>query len=234
MVRLQNATVGYSGRPVLEDVTLTLSSNAFAALLGANGSGKTTLLKSIAGILPLLAGTVRLGTTQGHPPILGYVPQRERLDPIFLLNSLEVVLMGTCGRIPPGRPYPRSERDWAAVCLERTGADALARLRFAELSGGQKQRVLIARALATRANLLLLDEPTTGLDPAAKQTVLELLTQLHTDQGLTLMMVTHDVAAARHHATEAFLIHQARVHQGRPEQLLDPRRLEELFDLQLQ
>jgi len=233
ILELRNVTVGYSRSVVLERIDLQLPWRAFTALLGANGSGKTTLLKTLAGILPPLSGTITRQRPQGGEPLLGYVPQRENLDPNFLFNSFEVALMGACGRVPPGRFYPASEKRWTLQCLEKTGAGSLAQERFSELSGGQKQRVLIARSLVTRADLLLLDEPTTGLDLAAAQSVLELLSDLHRTEDLTILMVSHDLQALRRHAQDAIWVHEGRVLQGRAEELLRHERVEELLHLQL-
>ena len=158
MVILENVAVGYRRRAVLEGVTLRIGKGEAVGLLGANGSGKTTLLKTIAGILPTVKGEVQFGVS-GRPTV-GYVPQRESLDQAFMLSNLEVVLMGVCGRVGPGRFAGKGERKQAIECLERTGAANLAGKRFAELSGGQKQRVLIARALMAQPDLLLLVKPT--------------------------------------------------------------------------
>jgi ABC-type Mn2+/Zn2+ transport system ATPase subunit len=233
IVELRDVAVGYGRSVVLEQINLQLPWGAFTALLGANGSGKTTLLKTLAGILPPLHGSIARRRPQGGRPLLGYVPQRENLDPNFLFNSFEVAVMGACGRVRPGRFYPASERSWTLQCLERTGAGDLARERFSELSGGQKQRVLIARALVTRADLLLLDEPTTGLDLAAAQSVLELLSALHRTEDLTILMVSHDLQALRRHAQDVFWVHEGSVLQGRAEELLRHERVEELLHLQL-
>ncbi|HEY0456285.1 MAG TPA: ATP-binding cassette domain-containing protein, partial [Verrucomicrobiae bacterium] len=147
LLKLEHAAIGYDRQVVLPDVNLRLPCGAFTGLLGANGSGKSTLIKTILGILPPLSGSVEFSTVEGRPRVLGYTPQRDSLDPIFLLSSFEVVLMGTVVRVRPGFPIGRAEKEWARQCLERTGADHLSRKLFSQLSGGQKQRVLIARAL---------------------------------------------------------------------------------------
>src|SRR5438552_11572414 len=152
---LDHVAVGYDRRVVLPDVNLTLPRGSFTGLLGANGSGKSTLIKTILGIIQPLSGRVEFSSVNGRAHVLGYTPQRDSLDPIFLLSSFEVVLMGTCGRVRPGRRINSAEKAWAHQCLRETGADALSRKLFSQLSGGQKQRVLIARALATRPDFLL-------------------------------------------------------------------------------
>jgi ABC-type Mn2+/Zn2+ transport system ATPase subunit len=215
---------------LLVHVDVTIGSGCFPGLMGPNGAGTTTLLKTMAGILPVLKGTVRSG--KEGPLVLGYVPQRETLDPIFLFKSREVVLMGTCGRVRPGRFYPRHEKQFALECLEKVGGMGLAEVRFDELSGGQKQRVLIARALATRPDLLLLDEPTAGLDAAAAISVLELLRDLH-ERQMTVVMVNHDLRAVRRVVDHVIWIHDGRLLSGAADELLTRGHIEEILNLQL-
>ncbi len=212
--------MGYGRQVVLPDVTLTLERGTFTGLVGANGSGKSTLLRTLLGIQPPLAGRVEFGREDGRTPVLGYVPQREALDPAFLISVQEVVLMGACGRVGPGRFYPRAEKEWAQACLREVGMEELARRRFAELSGGQKQRVLIARALATRPGLLVLDEPTTGVDTATTNSILELLRRLHAEQGLAVLMVNHDLPALRRCVNDVIWIHDGRLSRGPVSELI--------------
>lgn len=229
ILSLAGVSVGYDRRAVLRDVQLQVRRGSFTGLLGANGSGKSTLLRTILGILPPLAGQVTLHAQDGRPPVLGYVPQREALDPIFLFSAHEVVLMGACGRVGPGRFLGRAERDWARHCLAETGVEALARWRFSELSGGQKQRVLIARALAAKPDFLLLDEPTAGIDAGATEAILELLRRIHERQQLTVLMVNHDIPSMRRCAEDMIWLHEGRVLQGPAGELLSRSRLEELL-----
>lgn len=229
ILTLSGVSVGYDRRAVLRDVQLAVRRGSFTGLLGANGSGKSTLLRTILGILPPLAGKVLLHPKDGRLPVLGYVPQREALDPVFLLSAFEVVLMGACGRVGPGRFFGRAERDWARHCLAETGVEALARWRFSELSGGQKQRVLIARALAAKPDFLLLDEPTAGIDAGATEAILELLRRIHERQQLTVLMVNHDIPSMRRCAEDMIWLHEGRVLQGPASELLNRSRLEELL-----
>jgi ABC-type Mn2+/Zn2+ transport system ATPase subunit len=193
---LHDVSFGYEGRPVLEHVSLEVGSGEVIALLGPNGAGKTTLLRGVAGLIPPLTGTLRYGFDRAASP-LGYVPQRGALDPTFPLTVREVVLMGTYARLPPLRWAGRAERRLATRCLEHVGLAALAGQRFASLSGGQMQRVLIARALAARPRLLLLDEPTAGVDAEATAAIMRVLHGLNRDEGLTVLLVTHQVRLLR-------------------------------------
>jgi zinc transport system ATP-binding protein len=225
--------VGYPNHPILQNLNLPLAKGSFTALLGTNGSGKTTLLKTLAGILPPLQGTITFPHPNHPNPTIGYVPQHESLDPLFLFNSLEVALMGANARTRPGRFYPQHEKQLTLQCLKRTDASHLAKIPFSQLSGGQKQRVLIARALVTRPQLLLLDEPTSGLDPASAKSILNLLSSLNQTDHTTILMVSHDLHALRHHTPEACWIHEGQLIQGKSTDLLQPERIEEILRLQL-
>ena len=232
ILHVHGLTVGYARRVVLSGVNLTLERGSFTGLLGANGSGKSTLLKTVLGIIPPIAGELELHSQNGRRPILGYVPQRESLDPIFLLSSFEVVLMGVCVRVGAGRFIGRSERNWAMQCLERTGAADLASRLFSQLSGGQKQRVLIARALATRPDLLMLDEPTAGIDAGATRAILDVLRELHERHGQTILMVSHDLTSVRQYAESVIWLHEGKVLHGPVSELLSRAKIEEIMDLE--
>jgi manganese/zinc/iron transport system ATP- binding protein len=231
---LRGVTIGYDQSPVLAGIDLRLPQGSFTALLGANGTGKTTLLRTLLGIIPPLSGSIEFPAYLTRPAIFGYVPQRETLDPIYLLSSLEVVLMGAFGRVGPGRFPGRHERLLARECLAATGADSLAAKPFAELSGGQKQRVLIARALLAQPDILFLDEPTAGIDPASAREILALLSQLSRERGLTLLMVSHDLPAVRRTVERVIWLHQGRVLEGPVQELLGRENLENLLACELE
>jgi ABC-type Mn2+/Zn2+ transport system ATPase subunit len=213
---------------VLSGLNLQIPRGTFTGLLGANGSGKTTLLKTMAGILPPLGGDIRFNP----PATLGYVPQRDQLDSVYIFSSFEVALMGVCGRVGAGRRIGSAERDRVRECLQQAGADAFAHQRYSELSGGQKQRVLIARALAAEADLLLLDEPTAGIDAAATRAIMELLARLNRERGLTVLMVNHDLAAMRRYTGHIVWIREGKLLEGPTPELLRQDRVAELLDLQ--
>ena len=233
MLTIEHAAVGYGRRVVLPDVNLSLRRGSFTGLLGANGSGKSTLLKTVLSILPVLDGRMVLNPVDGRMPVLGYMPQRESLDPIFPLSSFEVVLMAVCGRVGPGRFINRTERDFARRCLAETGAADLAPKLFSQLSGGQKQRVLMARALATKPDFLLLDEPTAGIDANATRAVMEVLKQIHAQYHHTILLVSHDLTTVRQYAEEVIWLHEGKAVQGPVSELLTTEKIEELLSLQL-
>ena len=225
---LDNLSIGYNGQPVLSGISLTIPRASFTAILGANGSGKSTLLKTLLGLLPPLAGSVDAASA---PPLFGYVPQSIQFDPIYLLTGFEVALMGTYGRVPPGRFVPPAERAFTRECLRAVGAEEFAKKRFSELSGGQKQRVLIARALTTRPDVLVLDEPTAGVDQTATHAVLDYISQIIREREITVLFVTHDFALLRDHAQQVIWLQRGKVLQGTAEELLTPERITEILEM---
>lgn len=186
-IALENADLGYPGHVVLRRVSLEIHPGEFVAVLGPNGSGKTTLLRSLLGFLPPLAGRV----ARAPSARIGYVPQRETLDARYPLSGADVAMFGTYGDLPFWRRAPRSARKRARAALAACDALGFARQRYAELSGGQRQRILIARALATAPTLLLLDEPTAGVDRASELAILDALDGLRRDRSLAVWLVTH-------------------------------------------
>jgi ABC-type Mn2+/Zn2+ transport system ATPase subunit len=233
LLELEHVVAGYGRHVVLPDVSLRLRRGSFTGLLGANGSGKSTLIKTLLGIISPLGGRLEYFQSNDQPHVLGYTPQRDSLDPIYLLSSYEVVLMGTCGRVSPGLRPSHSEREWARQCLTDTGADHLSRKLFSQLSGGQKQRVLIARALATKPDFLLLDEPTSGIDAAARQAIMEVLKRIHAEQKLTILIASHDLPLIRSYAEEVMWLHLGKVLHGPVSEMLSPQKIEEILDLEM-
>jgi len=190
-ITLENVAIGYNGKVLLKDINLSIKAGEFIVLFGPNGSGKTTLFKTILRIIPPIQGAIIYG--DGQPTRFGYVPQRQYLDEIYPFMAEEVVLMGTFGQVRPFCPTPKTNRVWIEQCLKDVGMLGMRKKLFSELSGGQKQRILIARALATRPNILLLDEPITGVDILAQKMIMELISQLHKKHHLTITMVTHEI-----------------------------------------
>lgn len=190
-INLINVSIGYrGGTPILEGINFSINSGDAIVLFGQNGSGKTTLFKTILRIIPPLRGNI---IYHNNPPQrFGYVPQSQSLDEIYPFTALDIVLMGTFGQIKPFSITPAKSRILAKQCLMDVGMLESKRKLFSELSGGQKQRVLIARALATNPNILLLDEPVAGVDVDAVRMIMDLITMLHEKHHLTVMMITHE------------------------------------------
>jgi zinc transport system ATP-binding protein len=193
VLELQGVSFAYDRRLILEDLNLVVEEGDFLAVIGPNGGGKTTLLRLILGCLEPVRGSLSVFNL---PPrkarhLIGYVPQFGEFNKDFPVSALEVVLMG---RLLPDNLFPKySAEDYAAAYdgMSAVGVRNLADYRFGELSGGQKQRTLIARALAAKPALLILDEPTSSVDSRVEQDIYELLTQLN--KKVTIIMVSHDL-----------------------------------------
>src|SRR6059036_1848718 len=221
LLGLQDVGLGYDDQAVVKHISFTVERGEFLALLGPNGAGKTTLLRGILGLIPALIGHIEYGFDRlAHPP--GYVPQRETLDPIFPLTVFEVVLMGTYARLAPLQKVGQRERQLATTCLAQVGLAQLANRPFWALSGGQKQRVLIARALAVEPEILMLDEPTSGVDPGATAAIMDLIARLNHDRGLTVVLVSHHLRLVRSLVRSIIWIEEGRVVKGPTETMLSP------------
>lgn len=217
VVEVRNVTFTYPPRqsapPVLEDVSLDVQPRDFLGVIGPNGGGKTTLLKLILGLLEPERGTVRVF---GKPPAevrdrIGYVPQHSQIDPTVPATVLDIVLTGRLSRSSWGAWFGRSHVEAARQALAQTGIEELAQRPIRTLSGGQRQRVLIARALAADAQLLLLDEPTAGVDSHMEQSMTDLLHRLN--ERLPIVLISHDIAfVSRHLKRVACLSRRITVH----------------------
>lgn len=200
MVRLKGLSCGYDKREVLSDVTMDIMEGDFVGLLGPSGSGKTTLLRTILGAVDIFQGEVEVEgvPTSQKKPKVGYVPQLETIDWNFPVTVQEVVLMGRAmdNRLFPW--YRREDRMLAAEMMERLGISDLAKRHIRELSGGQQQRVFLARALVGSRRILLLDEPTSGVDIKTRDDVMHVLHELN-HQGITIIMTTHEINAVAVH-----------------------------------
>ena len=193
VIALQDVDFSYDGNRVLENVTLTVQAFDFLCVVGPNAGGKTTLLKLLLGLIHPTSGRLRVF---GQAPErvrrrMGYMPQHTALDPLFPVSVLDVVLMGRLGGTRLFGPFRRGDRDAARSALEKVGMEDLRMHSFADLSGGQRQRVLIARALASDPELLLLDEPTANVDAVVETEFYEILRQLN--DRMTVVLVTHDL-----------------------------------------
>jgi len=205
----------------------------FTAILGANGSGKSTLIKTLLGLQPPIAGQIWFNVAAGAKLAFGYVPQTIQFDPLYPLTGFDVTLMGTFGRVGPALFPSYNEREFVHQCLHAAAADEFAGKKFSRLSGGQKQRILIARALATKPDVLVLDEPTAGVDAAATRTLLEFISQIHVERQLTVLLVTHDLPLVRKHAQQVIWLHGGKVMCGPVVELLSPEHVAEILEMEI-
>jgi len=194
--------VGYDGAAILPPLTMTIGAGELWAVIGPNGSGKSTFLRTALGLVPPVGGKVERRAALR----LAYVPQQATLDTIFPISVVDFVLMGLQGASNVTLLSRGANLARAQAALDEAGARALERRQLRDLSGGQRQRVLVARALATDADLIFLDEPTNALDAAAEHQVLELIERLRAKRGAAVVMVTHLVEDGLERADRALLL----------------------------
>lgn len=187
---LQNVSLGYDSAPVLQGVSFAIYPGGLIGLAGPNGSGKTTLFRAILGLLPILGGSL-----SRHCPLsnFGYVPQSAALDPQFPLSVAEIVEMGAYGRVKPYQPLPAQEKKRVEEVLDQVGMPHLIAQSFFACSGGQKQRILIARALMVNPQIMILDEPLSGVDEESRRSITAVLIKLTRDKNIAVFFSSHDL-----------------------------------------
>jgi ABC-type Mn2+/Zn2+ transport system ATPase subunit len=221
LIAAAGLAAGYGGEPAIESVEFSLRPGERLALLGPNGGGKTTLLRALLGELRPLAGELRVEAR------CATVPQTERTRLDYPVSALDVATMGALSRLPWWRRPGRGEREAARAALERVHIGSLAKSTFGELSGGQRQRTLIARALVQDARVLLLDEPFTGLDRPASESLDRLISELAAE-GRGIVIATHDLEQARRWDS-VLCLNRRQIAVGPPETTLDRAVLEATY-----
>lgn len=231
LVRFDDVALGYGGSPVIEGLTFSVAKGDLLGIVGPNGAGKSTILKAMLGILRPAAGEVVYETEIHRDLRFGYVPQRHTLDHIYPLSVRAIVRMaryaGTGLVRRPGRDDDRE----VAHALEAIDIVDLAERRFGELSGGQRQRALIARALATGANFLVLDEPTDGMDLKSTHGILGLIRRLNREEGLTVVFVSHQLNEVANYVDRLLVIDEGRYDFGRVEEVLTADHLQRIYQV---
>lgn len=228
LIRFERVTCRYGKEPVLVNVDLTVSEGDFVGIVGPSGSGKTTLLRAIAGVVRPIAGSI----VRDRSATIGYVPQVETVNWYFPVTVREAVLMSRIdGRVLPWA----SERDLreADEVLDRLGIGELGGRHIRELSGGQQQRVFVARAMLRRPKLLLMDEPTSGVDVRTRHDVMHLIHELHHD-GLAVVITTHDLNGIAAHLPLLVCLNREVIATGRPQEVITPDVLERTYGAPLE
>jgi zinc transport system ATP-binding protein len=219
LIVCKNVSLGYEGQRVLTGLNLTVRSGDYLCIVGDNGSGKSTLLRGLLGLLTPMEGTIERATAlrQGN---LGYLPQQTRAQKDFPATVFEVVLSGCLSRKGARFFYSAAQKSEALMNMGKLGVLELKDKCYRDLSGGQQQRVLLARALCAATGLLILDEPITGLDPAAAQDLYKILSYLNRKEGMAIVMVTHDLKAALQSARTVLHIGRSSYFLGSAEEYL--------------
>ena len=235
IIRFSHATFGFPGVIALKDITLEIAEGEFIGIIGPNGSGKTTLCKAVLGLMRPLEGSLQIFDCSceelrcHHRARIGYLPQKGRLDQNFPITVLETVMMGRYGVLGLFRRPARQDQEIALQALANVGMQDHRDTALGHLSGGQQQRVLIARALAQQPQVLLLDEPTTGIDITTQHSVLDLIRRLHRDFGLTVLLVTHDINMIRSKVDRLVLLKTRLFAAGAPEAVLKLDILQQVY-----
>jgi ABC-type Mn2+/Zn2+ transport system ATPase subunit len=235
IITASHAVLGYPHKIALADLSLSIAEGEFVGIIGPNGSGKTTLLRGIMGLLPPVSGLLQIFDCAcaemrcHHRAKIGYLPQKAMVDPHYPVTAGEVALMGRYGAIGLFKSPSKADREIVFESLAAVGMDSFSDFPFGALSSGQQQRVLIARALSQRPQILLLDEPTTGIDTAAQQQLLELISALHRTYRLTILLVTHDINMISEIVDTLVLLNGRLLGKGPPKQLLTREVLSKLY-----
>ena len=234
VLELKGVTAGYDKSKVLQDVDLKLMPGDFVGLLGPSGSGKTTLLRVILGAVPAQRGEVVVHDRplRGRNNRAGYVPQLETIDWNFPVTVEEAVMMGRTmsNRWLPW--YRKQEKELAYDMMQRLGISGLAKRHIRQLSGGQQQRVFLARALVSSPDLLLLDEPTSGVDLKTRDDVMHLLHDLN-HAGVTIVLTTHEINAVAVHLPRIVCLNGSIVADGPPHRVITPHILQEVYGAEM-
>lgn len=216
IIKCEHTDFGYENHDAVIDLNLEIYPGDYLCVVGENGSGKSTLIKGMLGLLKPTGGSLSVADELKRGGI-GYFPQQTAAQKDFPATVQEVVLSGTLSRRGNRPFYSRAERKLAAHNLERLGIEHLKQKCYRELSGGQQQRVLIARALCATEQLLILDEPITGLDPSAIQDFYHLIKKLNKEDGITIIMVSHDIGNVISQANKILHLHRRVVFCGTAE-----------------
>jgi len=235
IIKFSGASFSYGGKIALERLSFALNAGEFLGVIGPNGSGKTTLLKGLLGLLPPVCGQLQIFDCDcealrcRHRARIGYLPQKEKTDPNYPITVWEVVMMGRFGALGLLKRPKKEDREIVSESLKAVAMLDFKARPFCELSGGEQQRVLIARALAQRPEILLLDEPTTGIDAAAQHRLITLIASLHQKYRLTIVFVTHDINMISPVVDKLLLLKRRIYGLGPPAQILTKERLAPLY-----
>ncbi|NLZ38943.1 MAG: metal ABC transporter ATP-binding protein [Firmicutes bacterium] len=234
IIQLEHIYFYYGQQLILDDISLTVNPCDFVGLIGPNGSGKSTLLKIIVGLLQPARGRVRLfGSGQrniGNLTRIGYVAQNAiSFNQIFPATVEEIVLSGLTAALGYFRRPGKTERKLVQQTLQQVGIEHLSKCLIGELSGGQQQRAFIARALVAKPELLILDEPTVGIDAQAQENFYRLLSSLREQKGITLLMVSHDLSNISNHVTKLAYINKRLYFYGTPSEFWSDNTMGKLY-----
>lgn len=226
LIHFKNASFGYHKEPALNNISLEIKQGEFIGIIGPNGSGKTTFLRAILGLITPQNGTLQIFDCDcqklqcHHRARIGYVPQKDSVDPHFPITVFETVLMGRYSSIGLWKRPGAKDREIVLAALENVAMGNFKDTPLGNLSGGQQRRVFIARALAQNPEILLLDEPTTGIDSPTSHSIIELIRKLHKELRLTIIFVTHEINMISPFIDRLVLLNKNVIACGKPREIL--------------
>lgn len=220
LIECKKLTIGYHNKVVCKDINLVIERGQYLCIIGENGSGKSTLLKTILGLNKAVSGKIIFGK-EFKPSMIGYLPQQTDMQKDFPATVMEIVLSGFMGRMGFRPFYKRAEKDKAQMIMNELGIGNLSLKSYKELSGGQQQRVLLARALCATDEVLVMDEPVNGLDAKAIKNFYSLIRKLNRENGLTIIMVTHNIDKVISHATHVVYLKNKMEFAGTKEEFVE-------------
>jgi ABC-type Mn2+/Zn2+ transport system ATPase subunit len=224
IIKLYNVSIGYGKDIILNNVTFSVFENDFIGMVGPNGAGKTTLLKVILGSLKPISGKVVKESIR-----FGYVPQRDIVQPILPYTVFDIVLMGRHSKSGIFKLPDKEDKKIVEECLNYVGISDLKEQNYKSLSGGQRQRTLIARALAVEPNVLILDEPTNGMDTPSHYSLLNLISGLHEEKNLTIFLVSHLLSDVANIVKKVILIDRDYFHYGEIDEVMSEENLHKTY-----
>jgi ABC-type Mn2+/Zn2+ transport system ATPase subunit len=232
LITFEKVSLGYGRKTVVRDLSFDIRTGEYFGLVGPNGSGKTTILRGILGTLKPLEGSITIVPQDGGRPVrFGYVPQRDTIDYILPYSAEEVVAMGRFRQVGLFRRPGKADQEAVRRSLEHVGMSDMAARPFKELSGGQKQRVLIARALSSSPDVLVLDEPTNGMDLSSRTAILSLIKQLQREDKLTVLMVSHLLDDVASEVDRLALVEKSMFQVGTVEKVLTRKNLTAIYEM---
>ena len=233
-IQTENLSVSICGKEILKNINFTLEEGLFLGIVGPNGGGKTTLVRTILSLIKPSSGKVRIfgqisGSALLNEGIFGYLPQHQNIDPNFPASALDIVLMGRYRKVGFFRWPGKKDREKASDYLSMMGLDNFKDMQYSQLSGGQQQRVNIARTLAGEPKILILDEPSTGIDAVGQEDFYHLLKGLQKKIKLTILMVSHDIGTVTTYVDEISCLNTNLYYHGNPLGALNDKILTSLY-----
>ncbi len=224
IIKFNNVTIGYGKKKIIENISVSIFENDFVGIVGPNGAGKTTFLRTLLGNLKPLSGTIEKNSHR-----FGYVPQRDTVQPLLPYTVADVVMMGRYSLMGVFDKPTKKDKEAVDVSLEYVGIQHLKNYNYNSLSGGQRQRTLIARALAVEPNILILDEPTNGMDTPSHYSLLDLISRLHDQNKLTILLVSHLLSDVANGVKRLILMEKDFFQYGLIEEVLSEENLRKTY-----